>query len=73
MLVLLENLLLGAVPETLGMFFFGAVLVTVAVGLRWFLGCEEEKGIIEKPFKRLVESVDHGADFAGGYLGAEEK
>ncbi len=43
-----RNLLLGYIPESLGLLLFGALLIVFAASLRWFLGRGEELG--EKSF-----------------------
>ncbi len=32
-----QNLILGFVPESLGLLIFGVALVLLAIGLRWFM------------------------------------
>ena len=38
-----NNLLLGAMPESLGLFVFGLGLVAFALSLRWFFGKRDEQ------------------------------
>jgi len=35
--VVSQNLILGFVPESLGLLIFGVALVLLAIGLRWFM------------------------------------
>ena len=43
-----SNLLLGFVPETVGLLLFGGVLIAVTVGVRWFFNeSEEDKSNLE--------------------------
>ncbi len=44
------NLILGFIPESIGLLIFGIILIGVTVGLRWALrkGEAEEEGKVEK-------------------------
>jgi hypothetical protein len=42
-----KNLLLGSMPETLGLLLFGIALIAITVGLRWFLDGMENKEITD--------------------------
>lgn len=44
-----QNLILGFVPESLGLLIFGVALVLLAIGLRWFM-------------KRTEENADDGVE-----------
>jgi hypothetical protein len=46
-LVYKSNLLLGDMPETLGLLLFGVALVAVTVGLRWVLGENQKRETAE--------------------------
>jgi hypothetical protein len=50
------NLLLGYVPESIGLLAFGIVLIAFAVGLRWIFNRNEEKA--EENFEQAVEEVN---------------
>jgi len=54
LIILLEsankNLLLGYMPESLGLFIFGIILIVFAIGLRWFFNRGANEGN-EKNFK----------------------
>ena len=39
-----NNLLLGVMPESVGLMLFGAMLIAFAVSLRWFFNRSDEKG-----------------------------
>jgi hypothetical protein len=39
-----NNLLLGVMPESLGLFVFGLGLIAFAISLRWFFGKRDEQG-----------------------------
>ena len=52
------NLLLGFVPETIGLLLFGVALIIVTVGLRWFLNEKtEEENSIETLETQARESI----------------
>lgn len=38
-----NNLLLGVMPESLGLFVFGLGLIAFAITLRWFFGKRDER------------------------------
>jgi hypothetical protein len=42
-LVQTNNLLLGVMPESLGLFVFGLGLIAFAISLRWFFGKRDEQ------------------------------
>ncbi len=47
-----NNLILGAMPESLGLFVFGVGLVAFAISLRWFFGKRDER--IENDLDRTI-------------------
>lgn len=47
MLAQLNNLILGVLPESLGLLVFGLGLIAFAVTLRWFFGKRDERGVKE--------------------------
>lgn len=49
------NLLLGFIPESLGLLIFGVVLVTFAVGLRRIFNRKDERQAIEKSGQMINE------------------
>ena len=68
-----ENLFLGVVPETLGMLLFGIVMVFIAVGLRRFLGNDDESLAEREPVSMLAKDMNQGTDIANGNLRVNEK
>ncbi len=56
-----KNLILGVVPETLGMFLFGLVLVVLAIGLRWVIGDDHENFADKEPVNMLLKESNDGA------------
>lgn len=50
---LLVNLLLGEIPETLGLLLFGIALIIVTVGLRWVLSNHEKSEMTEESLEKL--------------------
>lgn len=48
-----SNLLLGDVPEPLGLFLFGGVLISLTVILRWFLSEDDSP----EPIKRKIRDL----------------
>jgi len=69
-----SNLLLGVFPESLGMLIFGISLISLAVGLRWFLARLEDNIFLEeepiKNFPDLEERIGNGIE---GRLNVSEK
>ena len=59
-LFLLEtnNLLLGFVPESIGLLLFGMALVAITVFLRWFLNENENEEIAEDKFEKIASKVN---------------
>ena len=54
-----SNLLLGFVPESVGMLVFGVSLITLAIALRWFMARFEESVFTEdEPIRNVVDSGD---------------
>lgn len=53
-----SNLLLGFVPETLGLLLFGLALVAVTVGIRWFFGDAENDNTGEENLEVLVSETN---------------
>ena len=43
-----NNLLFGFLPEKMGLFVFGILLVLSAVGMRWFFDQKKAKDLINK-------------------------
>lgn len=58
-LFLLENgnLLLGYVPETLGLLLFGVALIAITVLLRWILSINEQENNSQENLEVLAESI----------------
>ncbi len=53
-----KNLLLGFVPESLGLLIFGALLIGFAASLRWFLKRGDEmEDLKENVFSAQAEKV----------------
>ncbi len=75
MLILVEsnNLLLGIVPESLGMFIFGAAMIIIAVGLRKVLGRDNEGFASEEPINILANESEKGRDTISASLRVNEK
>ncbi len=53
-----DNLLLGVVPETVGLLLFGLALIAVTVGLRWFFGVVEKKDLIDENLETITRSIN---------------
>lgn len=51
------NLLLGFMPESLGLLIFGVVLVIFAVGLRRMFDRKDERQAIEKSERIITEEI----------------
>ncbi len=51
-----RNLLLGFVPESLGLLIFGVGLILLTVGLRWIIK-RNEKGA-DRPVEKMAEKVN---------------
>ncbi len=49
------NLLFGFVPETTGLFFFGIILIILAMILRWFFN-RDQKTETEKEFNQQLKN-----------------
>jgi len=75
MLILIQskNLLLGIMPESIGMFLFGAVMILIAVGLRKVLGQDDENFSSEEPVKILSGDSTNGLETANVSLSVNEK
>ncbi len=52
------NLLLGFLPESLGLLIFGVALVTFAVGLRRIFNRRDERQATEKSGQMMTEAVN---------------
>ena len=53
-LFLLNNLLLGDMPETLGLLLFGVALIAITVSLRWALNKGEQNDLGKEGFEKLT-------------------
>ena len=51
-----RNLLLGFVPESLGLLVFGVGLILLTVGLRWFMKRNEK--ITDSAAEKMAEKVN---------------
>ncbi len=51
---LIVNLLIGDIPETLGLLLFGAGLVAITIGLRWVLNENQKEEIAEERVEKLA-------------------
>ena len=51
-----RNLLLGFVPESLGLLIFGVGLILLTVGLRWFMKRNEKSA--DSPVEKMAEKVN---------------
>ncbi len=43
LVLLIKNLILGEMPEAVGLMLFGVSLVAATIGLRWFLELNEKE------------------------------
>lgn len=41
--LLMKNILLGDIPEAVGLMLFGILLIAITIGLRWFLESNEKE------------------------------
>jgi hypothetical protein len=59
-LFLLEasNLLLGSIPETAGLLLFGITLISITVGLRWFLNENGKEANAEESLERITKRIN---------------
>ncbi len=53
-----NNLLLGSMPESLGLLIFGVGLIAFAAGLRWIFNRNVETGEKEFPSKTQETSIE---------------
>ncbi len=47
-----KNLLIGSVPESIGLLFFGVGLVAITIFLRWFLNENDDKEVLKESNSR---------------------
>ena len=67
------NMLLGGIPESVGLLIFGVALVAVTIGLRWFLGGEPEQAEASEPVKNLTENDQVSKDILSDNLILDNK
>ncbi len=53
-----NNLILGYVPETVGLLIFGVALVAVTIFLRWILGEKEAEKSKEENLEMIVNQIN---------------
>ncbi len=53
-----NNLLLGKVPETLGLLLFGVALVAITIGLRWFLNENEKTETAKEKYREIKGEIN---------------
>lgn len=58
LVVLIKNLILGDMPEAVGLMLFGVSLVAVTIGLRWVLELNENKIKRETGLEKLAGRKD---------------
>ena len=75
MLILIEsnNLLLGVVPESLGMFLFGAAMILIAIGLRKILRQDDENFASKQPVNILASDLQKDTETVNACLSVNEK
>jgi hypothetical protein len=52
------SLLLGYIPETLGLLLFGVALIMITVILRWVLNKTDDQAMDEENFEKLAEKLN---------------
>ncbi len=57
-LALLKNIILGDIPESLGLLLFGISLIAITIGLRWFLDMNEKKNGREESLEKLARNTN---------------
>ena len=67
------NILLGGIPESIGLLIFGIALVVVAIGLRWFLGGEVEQPNAGEAVKNLEQFDQANQELPAENLALESK
>ncbi len=54
LVLLIKNLILGDIPEAVGLMLFGVSLVAVTIGLRWLLELNEKEIERQENFEKIV-------------------
>lgn len=49
-----SNLLIGNIPESLGLLILGVALIVLTIGLRWFTNEDEKKDNNEEKLENIV-------------------
>lgn len=48
------NLLIGDIPESLGLLVLGVALIALTIGIRWFMNDSEEKDHSEENLEKIT-------------------
>jgi len=68
-----NNLLLGSIPESIGLLIFGIALVAVTVGLRWLMREDAEDAKSQEAVKSLVQTQSGNQELAAENLVLENE
>ncbi|NNE99593.1 MAG: hypothetical protein HKN25_11290 [Pyrinomonadaceae bacterium] len=73
MILFENNILLGGIPESVGLLLFGIALIVLPVGLRWLTSDNAVRAAAQDPVKSLVQGEQDGQDLLAENLVLENK